>query len=284
MEDAIENRKKGEVGFELFSKYPQEYLFVKVSERIEKITFSQKQIHYTHAIQLDENKYLFACGKSAYSEENDDYEARNCEIMDKKGETLNHFFISDAVTDIQTNSKHEILIAYYDRDVMSGIDSTGLTQYTDNGKRKDIYFPCYVVDCTGLNVESDNSIWAYVYKAPDTDIWNKDWNSLIKFTNKKPEKEWDFAEYMEPYIAVSGDYVFLSETERTGNVCKEYGGKLYKLEEALEFVEEYKFYNSDNTELKIYCAQKDLIVCWADNCLYKICMTELLRKNEKEEG
>jgi hypothetical protein len=277
-EDAIENRKKDICDFELFSAYPQEYLFVKLSENIEKITFSGKHIHYTTALQLDENKYLFACTRSLEAEESGDTITHNCEILDKNGDVLSSFYIGQGVTGIQTNSKHEILIAHYDRDVFGEIESSGLTQHGEDGKRKNIYLGCYVVDCDGLNVESDNTIWAYVYKAPDHINNNEKWNSLIKLTNKKFEKMWDY-KYLRPHIAVSGDYVFLSETRWTGNRCDEYSGKIYKLENEPEFVEEYEFYNSSNTALEIYRAQRDLILCWADNCLYKICMTELLGEN-----
>jgi hypothetical protein len=277
-EDAVENRKKGECYFKLFSEYPQEYLFIKLSEHIEKITFLQKRMNYTDALQLDENKYLFACARCVDSEGNID-DAANCEILDRNDEVLISFYIGDGITDIQTNSKHEIVIAHYDRDVYGEIDSSGLTQHSEDGHRKNIYLGCEVVDCDGLNVESDNTVWAYVYKVPDRDIWNNKWNSLIKLTNRKVEKMWD-NEYLCPYIAVSGNYVFLSgkEYKEIGNRWDEHGGKIYHLENELEFVEEYEFYNSNNTALQIYGAQRDLIVCWADNCLYKIRMDELLEK------
>jgi hypothetical protein len=266
---AIANRKKGECEFGLFSETPQSYLLVKLSEKVETIKLTNQYMNFTHGIQIAADKYLFACGKSTFDENDDNYEAKNCLIFDGDGQLLNSFYISDGVTDIQTNEKNEIIIAFYDRAIYCGNGTKGLDIYDETGEKKPINLEYDVIDCNGINVISSGVIFAFVYRLGEKDEVS-DLCSLLEIKDKKLSRTWNAMKYKSPYMAVSGDHVFLTDKKWDIN-----NGILYEINDELNPLVRVEFFTHSNEPLYICAARKDMIYCWGEDSLFVATIDDL---------
>jgi hypothetical protein len=186
------------IKFRIFPEAPQNYrLFVLEENRI--LELSNKNINYTHALQIDDDKYCFICHSKKDSFRK--FIKKNCEIYNFHGKYIRKFDMGHGIIDIQTNSNKELWVSYSDSGIYNSdnnVGRAGLNCYDINGK----YIYKYddkslsIDSCDSLNVYSDTELLVNIYCGNV-----ESWFALSKITNRKPEKLFEWR-YGTKYIAI----------------------------------------------------------------------------------
>ena len=244
---------------------PQNYRLV-VLEENKVLELNKKNINYTHALQIDDDKYCFICHSKSDSFKK--FIKKNCEIYNCKGKIKRKLNLGDNINDIQTNGKHELWVSYSDSGVFfsSKLEEKGLNCFMPNGKIKYKYDDTnlYIHSCDGLNVYSDNELLVNIYNGNV-----ESWFALSKITNKKPAKllEWRLG---SKYLAILDSKVLLQyRTENDQNFV------LVDIENYDKKGSFYEFFNENNERLNCVHAQKDNLYFWTNNNLYVFSMKQL---------
>jgi len=261
--------------FRIVPETSQNYkLFILEENKI--LELNNKNINYTHGLQIDSDKYCLACHSKTDAFHNSI--EKNCEIYDINGKLLNEFTIGTGINDIQTNSNKELWVSYSDNGIYnspdndgtwSHIERKGLNCFDINGNILYTYDSSPIIDsCDSLNVYSDNEILINIYTASV-----ESWFAFAKIKNKKVEKilEW------RPYTKLMASLGNLLLVEN-GNVISDDIRSKFSLVDIEKFKYEdinYEFFNENNERLHCVHAQKDNLYFWKNNELYKFSMKQL---------
>ena len=254
--------------FIIFSKTLQNYkLFI--LEENKTIDLNNKNINYTHGLQIDTDKYCFICHSKR-----DSFRYlinKNCEIYDSNQKLLDMLNIGTGINDVQTNDKKELWVSYSDIGIYQGdkMENKGLNCFNIKGKILYKYNSKPHMDsCDSLNVYSDSEILVNIYCGAV-----ESWHALAKINNKKVEKtlEWRCGTNI---IAASGNKLFIEEGDWNDGIhfrkfilvnIENYNGERI----------DYDFFNENNERLHCVHAQRDTLYFWENNNLYKYSINQI---------
>jgi hypothetical protein len=256
------------VNFQIYPETPQNYKLLMLEEN-KIMELNNKNINYTNGMQVDSDKYCFACHSrgDAFKNKLD----KNCQIFDSNGMLLNEIVIGTGVLDIQTNSSHELWVSYNDTGIFLGDDigEKGLNCFDIDGNILYRYDSKPRIDeCNGLNVCSDNEILVNIYSGSvDT------WYAFAEIINKKVVKTMEWRQYTH-LMPFSGNHVLAERNGDAENVISKFS--LLNIENPGNIINTYQFFNEDNEELHCVHAQKDTLFFWKGKKLYKISIDEFI--------
>jgi hypothetical protein len=254
--------------FTIFPKTLQDYILY-IPEENKVIEVKNKNINYTHGLQIDTDKFCFICHSKRDSFRNSIN--KNCEIYDSNGKLLNMLNIGTGINDVQTNSKKELWVSYSDIGIYQGdnLEKKGLNCFNVNGKVLYKYDSRPFMDsCDSLNVYSDNEILVNIY-AGSVELWH----AFAKINNKKVEKtlEWRCG---TKFIAASDNKLFIEEGDWNDGIHFRHF-ILVNIENYNGEGIDYDFFNENNERLHCVHAQRDTLYFWTNNCLYKFSIKQI---------
>jgi hypothetical protein len=254
--------------FTIYPKTLQNYkLFI--LEENKTIDLNNKNINYTHGLQIDTDKYCFICHSKRDSFKNSIN--KNCEIYDSNEKLLNILNIGTGINDVQTNSRKELWVSYSDIGIYQGdnIEKKGLTCFDVNGSILYKYDSRPFMDsCDSLNVCSNDEVLVNIYCGAE-----KLWHAFAKINNKKVEKTLEWRSGTK-FMAASGNKLFIEEGGWNDGIhfrkfilvdIENYNG------EGID----YDFFNENNERLHCVHAQRDTLYFWENNCLYKFSINQI---------
>jgi len=241
------------------------------------LDLNNKNINYTHGLQIESDKYCLACHSKTDAFKNTI--AKNCEIFDFNGKLLNEFAIGTGINDIQTNSKKELWVSYSDNGIYnspdndgtwSHIERNGLNCFDVNGNIVYSYDgPDLGIDsCDSLNVISDSVILLNIY-----DGCVESWFAFAKINNKKVEETIEWRESTK-FMASLGNLLLIVN----GDVIRDDIRSKFSLVDIEKRKYEginCEFFNENNERLHCIHAQKDNLYFWKNNALYKFSIKQL---------
>jgi hypothetical protein len=260
--------------FKIFPKNPQNYKLY-ILEENKFLELNNKNINYTHGLQIDSDKYLLVCHSK--EDASDNTIKKNCEIYNPNGKLLKKLDFGSKINNIQIINNHEIWVSYYD---IAGFcrgkkEGNGLNCFDHKGNilYKYDHSSLYIDSCDSLNVYSDNEIFLNIYCGGV-----ESWFALSKINNKKAEKIAEWREHAK-FIAFSDNMIFL---EKTNGICDDICSKFlftdiknYNSDDTI-----YEFFNGNNERLHCVHAQKHYLFFWKNNSLYKFDIRQLLEKGK----
>jgi hypothetical protein len=262
--------------FKIVPETSQNYkLFI--LEENKTLELNNKNINYTHGLQIDSDKYCLACHSKTDAFKNSI--AKNCEIFDFNGKLLNEFAIGTGINDIQTNIKNELWISYSDNGIYwsddndgtwSHIERNGLNCFDINGNIIYSYDRSNLIidSCDSLNVYSDSEILINIYSGSV-----ESWFAFAKINNKKVEKILGWTPSTK-FMASLGNLLLIENKDGIGDDIK----SKFSLVDIEKFKYEdinCEFFNENNERLHCVHAQKDNLYFWKNNALYKFNMKQL---------
>jgi len=273
--------------FKIYPKTLQSYkLFI--LEENKAFDLFNKDINYTHGLQIDSDKFCLACWMK--TDNFHDKIEKNCEIYDINGDLLCKYDIGTRIRNIQTCKRQQFWVSYDCSFVEEGIKRTGLTCFNIKGKVLYRYnsFPC-IAECDALNVCSDKEVLINNYCG-----YVKSWRAFVRITDKKHLKSVAWSEGTK-FIASSGNFVLVQNRINSFDINSRFAVldmdkftvnldnrdnydmnsdtyvNPYSDKDELD-KNSYEFFNENDERLNCVHAQKDTLYFCNDNKLYTYSM------------
>jgi len=254
--------------YRIYPPNPQDYKLLILDKNNHIIEFRNKNINYTHGLQVDTDKFCFICHTL------DGRFRNNAKLTNGNGKILKEFTIGTGVKDVQTNKNHELWVSYTDYGIntnyfkisheYSGIncfDTSGNIIYTYNCEP-------FIDECNSLNVISENEVIISIYTGS-----LKSCQALGKIRNKSSVDIIEWHEYTY-YLAYSNNKILVERNY--------YSGKnrtifiLLDIKKRFTEIGAYEFVNKKRKILNCIHGENDTLYFWEENALYKVSISELI--------